>query len=566
MSRIILIVASFLLVLVPHFLLPLSFLSGARGAQLTATCEASFHPDFFLGLIATFFSLIACRYRPAAVATAVAGFLALLQAATLHSVGAIFKTTDSLVALGQTAAIRAHENTALVIGSLAAAIILCSLWILVAPTRFKNRLPTILMLATSSIRRKRYRTASLVVALSLVIGAFFSNILLTRSIENTLETGAGRLGADLMLVPKGSDVAGEAVLLSGSPSLFFMDRAVLNKLAAYPEIIRMSPQLYFRPFSYLVCCDTEAFLVVGYDPATDFTISPWIEYYLHGTQQPFDLVVGHMIKLYPGQQVTFMDKTLNIAASLETTGIGFFDNSAFIPIEGAQALIRHFNQLRKTDALHLEEGAKDLSYSHLYGLDKADEVKIPDIDPETISAVFIKTKQDIDVIALSERIQSEIPEVQAINIKKSTLSVKRQMTAMLDAFLLPIVVILAMGVVILGVVFSMSANERRREIGLMRAMGATRAHVFRIILLEAIIICAMGGIFGILAGATLILVFKNKIMAALEMIYIWPSGTIVLSVLLLTLALSIVAGIVAGLFPALRASRMEPYHAIRTGA
>lgn len=136
---------------------------------------------------------------------------------------------------------------------------------------------------------------------------------------------------------------------------------------------------------------------------------------------------------------------------------------------------------------------------------------------------------------------------------------------MLRAFFLPIIILLAMGTFILGIVFSMSVTERQREIGLFRAMGARKFDVFRIILAESLIISGIGGLFGMLFGSSLVFLFKNKIMAALELLHIWPSPLVIATVFLLTVVITFSVGILAGVYPAVRASRMEPYFAIRSG-
>ncbi|MGW8272543.1 MAG: ABC transporter permease, partial [Thermodesulfovibrionales bacterium] len=182
-----------------------------------------------------------------------------------------------------------------------------------------------------------------------------------------------------------------------------------------------------------------------------------------------------------------------------------------------------------------------------------------------ISAVFIKARSGVSVKELSRKIQKALPDVAVINIRESTLSVKRHLTSVLRAFMLPILVLLAMGTMILGIVFSMSVTERQREIGLLRAVGARRSDIFRIVLSESLIVTAIGGVFGILFGSALIFVFKNKIMESLKLLYIWPSPQVIAVVLTATAIAALAIGLLAGAYPALRAARMEPYHAIRSG-
>jgi putative ABC transport system permease protein len=136
---------------------------------------------------------------------------------------------------------------------------------------------------------------------------------------------------------------------------------------------------------------------------------------------------------------------------------------------------------------------------------------------------------------------------------------------MLSTFYIPIGLLLVMGVFIPGIVFSMSLNERQREIGLFRAVVARKLDIFRIMITESLIISLFGGISGILFGGSLVILFKNKIMGLLELLYIWPSPRVIFTVILVNLVMSISIGIIVGFYPAMRAANMEPYNAVRTG-
>ena len=99
-----------------------------------------------------------------------------------------------------------------------------------------------------------------------------------------------------------------------------------------------------------------------------------------------------------------------------------------------------------------------------------------------------------------------------------------------------------------------SVTERTREIGIRKALGATRQTVLAQFLTEAIVICQMGGIVGIflgvLAGFGVSLLFKGT--------FVMPWGWIALG-----LITCFVVGLFAGLYPALKASRLDPIEALR---
>ena len=100
-----------------------------------------------------------------------------------------------------------------------------------------------------------------------------------------------------------------------------------------------------------------------------------------------------------------------------------------------------------------------------------------------------------------------------------------------------------------------SVNERTREIGLSKSLGATRRTIFMQFLLEAITICVVGGLVGIVLGLFLgniiaIFVLKSKFTLAVA----WVVGGLIFCTII---------GLLAGLFPAYRASKLNPVDALR---
>lgn len=100
-----------------------------------------------------------------------------------------------------------------------------------------------------------------------------------------------------------------------------------------------------------------------------------------------------------------------------------------------------------------------------------------------------------------------------------------------------------------------SVLERRREIGLRRALGATRAHIRRQFLAEALFLSLLGGVAGVLLGVAVTALF-----AALRG---WPPA-IPSVVLVAGLVATLVIGALAGLWPAVRAARIPPTEALQS--
>ncbi len=99
-----------------------------------------------------------------------------------------------------------------------------------------------------------------------------------------------------------------------------------------------------------------------------------------------------------------------------------------------------------------------------------------------------------------------------------------------------------------------SVTERTREIGLRKALGATAKQIKNQFLIEAVVICQIGGAGGILLG----LIIGNLVGVALGAGFVAPWEWMLLAVVV-----CIVVGLGAGFYPASRASRLDPIEALR---
>jgi putative ABC transport system permease protein len=115
-------------------------------------------------------------------------------------------------------------------------------------------------------------------------------------------------------------------------------------------------------------------------------------------------------------------------------------------------------------------------------------------------------------------------------------------------------VALLVGAIGIANVMVIGVLERRGEIGLRRALGATRAHVRRQFLTESVLLSAIGGLAGVLLG-----VAATAAYAALRGWAMVIPGAAVLG----GLGASLLAGMLAGLYPAARAARLAPTEALR---
>jgi len=104
-------------------------------------------------------------------------------------------------------------------------------------------------------------------------------------------------------------------------------------------------------------------------------------------------------------------------------------------------------------------------------------------------------------------------------------------------------------------VMVISVLERRPEIGLRRALGATRGHVGGQFLVEALVLSAFGGLCGVVIGAT--------VTFGVARLHGWSPQVPALTVWG-GLAVAVIVGAVAGFYPAVRAARLSPTEALRS--
>jgi putative ABC transport system permease protein len=165
--------------------------------------------------------------------------------------------------------------------------------------------------------------------------------------------------------------------------------------------------------------------------------------------------------------------------------------------------------------------------------------------------------RDCPISELVMQIGEKFPESKVTALRQAMMA-KMQSIEIFKSFSYGIaILVIFIGSLLVFVTMMGSVNERTREIGIFRAIGFRRGHIMQIILLEAMVVGLIGGVLGYAGGngiawAALPLVIKNSSFAGLN----YNLGGVAL---LLSVALSLLAS----LYPAQKASKLDPSEALR---
>jgi putative ABC transport system permease protein len=199
--------------------------------------------------------------------------------------------------------------------------------------------------------------------------------------------------------------------------------------------------------------------------------------------------------------------------------------------------------------------APDLDRSALVGYDAAAAYLDDDLAP---SRLYVRADPDIvEAVAdvLPAQANPDEPENVDVSRPSDALAAKAAAgDAFTSLFLGLGAVALLVGAVGTANVMVMSVLERRGEIGLRRALGATRRHVRRQFLVESLLLSLAGGLAGIAIGA--LVTFGYSLAQGTG--FVVPPEAVGYGVLA-----AVVIGVLAGVYPAMRAARLSPTDALR---
>ena len=211
-----------------------------------------------------------------------------------------------------------------------------------------------------------------------------------------------------------------------------------------------------------------------------------------------------------------------------------------------------------------------------FGFSRDDQILVPTTTAQrvltgrtnSVNAIVVKaassdqmanTTADVtDILLRRHKISDPVSADFTVTNQNDTLAALNQITGTFTLLLAAIggISLLVGGIGIMNIML-VSVNERTREIGIRKAVGARRRDILTQFLIEAIGLTGIGGILGILLGWGITVVVK-QIPAASQIPILITPGTVAVAV-----GVSVGIGVIFGLYPAMRAARLHPIQALR---
>jgi putative ABC transport system permease protein len=392
-----------------------------------------------------------------------------------------------------------------------------------------KRLDSILHIAWKTVSRKIFRNIVLAAAVSLLVSLLVFALLFNRAVHDDIEAASQKLGAEIVMVPVEAIEKAEEFILESKKKDFYMDREVYEKVKDLPEIEKATFQIYLETLES-GCCSIVEGQVVAFDPETDFVISPRFSEPPKPLEEG-EVYIGSYVYEYHGliKTMALFNKEVKVVGDLRETGTGL-DHGIFMRVED---------------------------------LDKISASVTGKYSPGKISIIFIKLKEGVELVDATNKIQGMFPNIGTMTRGSIGADVRTTLKDITSVFSITILISSALAVLLAWSTFTALANERRREVGILRAIGAHRSHIMKMFLSEAAIISLLGGIIGIGIGNYLIhhlagnfdLLNKLGAYASISMLNVLYS--------IIAMLVGIGVCLIGAAIPVIRLARLEPLQAIK---
>ncbi len=381
-------------------------------------------------------------------------------------------------------------------------------------------------LAIKNLIRRRGRTILTILGVAIAIAVLFSLLSFISGYEKQLSGELDSLGIHILAVPKGCPYEAASLIIHGGVIPKYLSNSDVEEAKKIDGIEIASPMLLHQFYK-----DGEPHIVYGVIMNDVSRLKPWwkVEGRLFSDTEDNVMVIGQNLaekeKLKVGDVLPFgPDKIpFTIVGILERTDTQD-DEFHFLPLQVAQRVF-----------------------------DK----------PDQITTIAIRVSDISRISEISKELEN-IPDIQVVTMTQvmgTIMNLVGSARTLLISVIIVAIIISAVGIIN---TLLMSVNERTREFGMMKAIGASGLDIGRLVLIETLFITVIGGVVGLLLatlGSGLIEGFVKGI------IPYSPAGRLMTpepGLIGLCLLFSIIIGFVCGIYPAIRSSRLTPMEAIRS--
>jgi putative ABC transport system permease protein len=417
----------------------------------------------------------------------------------------------------------------------------------------------LIRLAAQNVARRRLRAIFLGAAVMLGVGIGFASFVAGWALSEGMATSFSRMGADLVIVPRATLVNITASLLTVQPTDETLPAELGPRIAAVAGVAWVAPQ---RIVPALI--EGQTANLIAFDPAHDFSVLTWLEQSRGGSID--GLIAGSRLAARLGATVSVCGMPLRVYGRLGKTGVGPFDDSYFLSFQTLADIVsfcRGPNAHGNADpgpSPTPEQAADAASMNH-------GDAKLcsPDLPLDRVSAFLLQLSPGAKMEDVKFAL-ARLPEVKLVEGNGVLTSSRQALSTLLVGIALFTALELVALLILVSLLFSAIVQERYREVGLLRAMGANPNQVTTIILAEAAIITALGGLAGLGFGAAVLLMFARSLgfyFGLLGVPFAWPPLAVLQAGAILAMVFSAMLGLAGAFLPAWRLRRMAPYALIQ---
>lgn len=389
-------------------------------------------------------------------------------------------------------------------------------------------------LSLKNLKRKSFRTGILVFSIALTVTIIVFGLSFISSINSSIKRASDRLGADLIVVPVGARGYAEEVLLETKIKSFYMDKGIVERVKRIEGIEEATYHTYMSTIQG-ICCDIPEAMVIVFNQDTDFIVKPWLKKVINRKLEKGEVIVGHESFLNIGLGLMDIDANIfgirfKIIGALEKSGTGL-DNALFMGDENIEDILKEGKSILK---------------------------------PEEISIIFTKVKKGYDPYQVGRNVEGEIIEVDVVarsDIGKNIINTFKDIN---QIFSMAIIIATMLSAFLSWAIFSAIANERSKEVGIMRAIGAKEIHIVRLFFTEVFTIGAIGSLVGIGVGIYLF-IFLSKGFSIIKNISTNITLTGEITIAIIAFIVGTMICILGAISPLYRLKKIELLTAIKEG-